>query len=777
MFRILLAALPVAAAFVFAAPADAAVLQEGFGASSSFTLNGLFVQLSPDRDTLRIDTIRAANDWNWLFRTKAGILKPGRNYVATFRCRVEEPDAARRFFHFLCRPVSAADASLDSLRHNEGGRTEFRPVTLRFRAGTEAEDYAFQIHAFRRLKGEITDFKLSEGTQDGFIPIRRNLMPAAGRNDLRIPAGAREFEVDRPDNPAGAIVDAAEFGLNPAAPDNTAALNRAIAHCRAAGAARLRVPPGTYRMTADAAVLFDGLRDFVFDGGGATFVYCKKREPNFLIRQCERVVLRNFKVDWDWEKDPLASLVEVAQAAEEFVDFRFVEYDRFPRRDLRVAIVSSFDPATRSVGVEGGFDRGFEFFAGRNRPDTEWLSGNVLRLRQKGGLGRFREGQLFRMQHYYYDMNCFVMADNRHLSLEDIDIHSCAGHAFTVGGIQQYWQFRRVNIAPPAGVPRRVITCTADHCHISRSRGFFKMENCEFSYGADDCLNAHDNTGFAERSGAHTLVTCNARQDTFRAGDPVELRNGDYSPAGFTATVREVRTVDAAAGRYELSFAEELPAPPAGGFILFNRNYGTCNLIIRNNFFHDNRARGLLLLARDVTVENNHFRHNEMGAIKIETGYTLNSWSEGYGAGNIAIRNNRFDSVNPRDVGNDGKARDIYLGVYLRTDPSTERTAYPILSDILFENNLFKDSFGLVAFISSAGNVTFRNNTFVNPTARKKPLPYRAGFHVTHSENVRIVGNRHIASPHVPDPGVSYAPDSVRDLQVYGNTVVTEQAP
>ena len=237
MFRILLAALPVAAAFVFAAPADAAVLQEGFGASSSFTLNGLFVQLSPDRDTLRIDTTPAANDWNWLFRTKAGILKPGRNYVATFRCRVEEPDAARRFFHFLCRPVSAADASLDSLRHNEGGRTEFRPVTLRFRAGTEAEDYAFQIHAFRRLKGEITDFKLSEGTQDGFIPIRRNLMPA-GRNDLRIPAGAREFEVDRPDNPAGAIVDAAEFGLNPAAPDNTAALNRAIAHCRAAGAAR-----------------------------------------------------------------------------------------------------------------------------------------------------------------------------------------------------------------------------------------------------------------------------------------------------------------------------------------------------------------------------------------------------------------------------------------------------------------------------------------------------------------------------------------------------------
>ena len=174
----------------------------------------------------------------------------------------------------------------------------------------------------------------------------------------------------------------------------------------------------------------------------------------------------------------------------------------------------------------------------------------------------------------------------------------------------------------------------------------------------------------------------------------------------------------------------KLPEEKFGGFILFNTKYGTRNVIVRNCYFHDNRARGILLLGRDITLENNRFRHNEMGAIKIETGYTFNVWSEGYGADNIVVRNNSFDSVNPRDIANDGKARDIYMGVYMKTDPSTERTRYPILSNILFENNRFRDSFGLVAFISSAGNVTFRGNTFENPTARRDPLPYRAAAKV-----------------------------------------------
>ena len=226
------------------------------------------------------------------------------------------------------------------------------------------------------------DFTLAEGTGEVYLAATPDTKPFTGSLG-KLPTGAKEFTIEPPDNPGGTVVDAAEFGVSPENPDNIPALNRALEHCREIGAARLTVRPGVYRMTSDVPLRFRGMRDFVFDGGGATFIWLKKRQPNFLVEQCERLVLRNFNMDWEWEKDPLASLVEVAAVTPESVDFKFVEYETFPRRDVRVAIVSSYDPATKSVGIEGGFDRGFEFFAGQNRPETEWLSGNLLRVHAK----------------------------------------------------------------------------------------------------------------------------------------------------------------------------------------------------------------------------------------------------------------------------------------------------------------------------------------------------------------------------------------------------------
>ena len=757
----------IAGSALFAAAGEPVVLKN-FTDSARCTLKKPFASLSADGVTLRIDTTASENEWNPVFLTNPGVLKPSTAYVATFRCRVEEPDMNAKCLCFLCRPVSAEGSALDTMWEQGGGSASFRPVRIKFRTGNAA-DYAFQIHTHRKLKGEITDFRLVEGLGEDYYPATPDAAPCTD-SPGPLPTGAKEFSVHPPSNPGGAVVEAAAFGLSADAADNVDALNRALEYCRETGAAKLAVAPGTYRMTADRPVRLERMRDFIFDGGGATFVWHKKREANFRLDGCERVVMRNFKMDWEWEKDPLASLVEVVDASDSHVDFRFCEYETFPRRDVRVIVVSSYDPATKSVGIEGGFD----CFAEQKGVETEWLSENVLRMHGKN-LPLFRKGQLFRMQHYYYDMDGFVMSDNRHLTLEDIDVYSCAGSAFVISGLQQYWEFRRVNIAAPAGVPRRLITCAGDHCHIRRSRGFFKMEDCEFSLGADDCLNAHDTSGYAEKSGTHSVTTRNVTSiDTFRPGAPVELRHGDYSPTGFRSAVKSVRPVDAEKGMHEITFEDPVPEPVDCGFILFNWTYDTRNIIVRNCFFHDNRARGILLLGRDITLENNHFRHNDMGAVKIETGYTFNLWSEGYGADNIVVRNNRFDSVNPRGAGSGGKARDIYMGVYMETDPSMRRTDYPILSNILFENNTFKDSYGLVAFISSAGNVTFRNNTFTNPTPRRDPLPYRAAFYVTNATGVRIVNNRYIASPNVPNPGVYADPDSVKGLVAAGNTVVSE---
>lgn len=712
--------------------------------------------------------------WNRFLRTRPGVLKPNTDYEATFRYRTTGEVNFGHFLHILVRPFSAGNADSDLLQVNFTPGKEFRRAALHFRTG-ERTDYAFQIHSCGPIRAEIADLKLAESAGKTVETIANRPEPYTGSFG-KLPSGAREFEVERPRNKSGVTVNAAEFGVSEKNADNIEALNKAIAHCAKIGAAKLVLNRGAYRMTAPTPLRFDGLKDFEFDGGGSVFLFHRVKPGilNCRAADCERTVLRNFSMDWDWETDPLASLVEAVGSGKNYVDFKLYEYDRFPKRDVTIANFSAYDPVAKAVGREGGVSRAFRMTPNRPALKTEWISDNVLRIfMPPDGIAK---GDHFRLQHYYYnDNDGFHLYNNRNFSMEDINIYSCAGHAIKVDGHQKYWQFLRVRIAPPKGVPRRPISSTADHCHIVRSNGFMKILDCEFGWGADDCLNLHDIASFAVKSGPNSVRTLRRWPDSLpRQGEIAELRNGDYSPTGVNAPVREIREIDRKNGTYELVFDCAVPDPIRGeeGFILFNHSYDSRNIIVRNSTFQRNRARGLLLLGRDITIENNRFYHNEMGAIKIETGYTFDRWSEGYGASNIVVRGNVFDTVNPSDTRNDGMARDIYIGVYLQRDPSVQRTDYPILRDILFENNTFRETFGLAAFISSAENVTFRDNTFINTAARRKPLPYRGGFYVTHARDVRIVNNRYVKSPLADNPRVIVTPESTREIVVQGNRVV-----
>ena len=158
-----------------------------------------------------------------------------------------------------------------------------------------------------------------------------------------------------------------------------------------------------------------------------------------------------------------------------------------------------------------------------------------------------------------------------------------------------------------------------------------------------------------------------------------------------------------------------------------------------------------------------------MGALKFESGYTFNVWSEGFGVNNVLVKNCTFDTVNPQGVAYQGKVRDVFFGVYMRRDPSFEQTKYPVIRNVMFENNKFKNSFGTIALISSSDNIIFKNNTFENTTPRKKELPYRGAFYINHSTNTKIVNNVWIESDYVPKPGVFAETSTTKNLLVAGN--------
>jgi len=717
-----------------------------------------------------IDSSGEAREFEWrryAYVAEADRCVTNQRYRVSFRCKVEGCGKDAHLL-VLVRPLkwSGSENDVLSVRIDPTGGA-WKTFSLPFETESEL-DYRLQFHSWNRIKAEITDLRIETRSPLAFKAATAAAPRFSGAFG-NLPTGAKEFDVDLPRPVSGIVLNAADFGVSETNADNTAALRAAFAAAKERKAARLVVNNGTYRLKSDDPLTLDDYRDFTFDGQGSTFVSLRRQGAFMRLRRCERIRLQNFVVDWDWSRDPLASLVRVVHTNESSYDLQFLDYDDFPNRQTMLVILSAYDMKTRSVGVEDGITRAIDMRrAPQDRVKRTWLNGNTVRV--EDAPRGIAVGQVYRLQHYYYDMNCFQMVDNVHLRLANITVASTPGHAFIVTGRQHHTLFNHVNIVAPKDDPLRVITCTADHLHIAQSQGYIKLESCEFSLGADDIMNMHDCTAFARRTGSHTVRALNSQAlGLARKGDRIELRNGDYSPTGFFGTLVAAKHVAGTRRDYDVTFEEEIPEENDEGFILFNWAYDTHNVIVRNCRFHDNRARGLLILARDVTVENNEFRHHEMGAIKIETGYTRTLWSEGYGVSNVVIRGNLFDNTNPSGSYKEHRERTLYSGIYLKTDPSPDSTDYPILRDILIERNHFKDNFGVTAYLSSVRNVVVRENVIEDPMPRRRERPYRSQFFLTFARDIKIVDNDYLSSPNVLEPGVCWDPETCDGIVAEGN--------
>lgn len=744
---------------------------------------------------LHVDS-KGAKDFLRAAQTAAGLFEPGKSYLIKFKCRIDSAEDGA-FFLFTARSDSLGP--LRDLGTTTVARArDFQDVEMQISIPEGVNDYSLKFSTKGSLSGVLKDLKITQGTGLDFYPFAESQREYCGEIG-KIATGCPDFNVELPaGNPNAPVVNAADFGATENNLKFCDAMNAAVAHCRKIGARKLVLPKGVYHLYNSGPITFEGLKDFEFDGGGSTFIFLRdkglakmkgldasKISNNFQdgacvkISECERVKVGNFNIDWDWAADPLGSIVRVenvcASPGGEYIDYKFVDYDNFPRRDLRVANLSSYDPVSNLIGVEGGATLGYEFYKGKNIPKMEWLSGNVLRVWHSRYSRRAKVGDFYRMQHYYYDGAGVLTHQNRHLTLSKVNVYSCRGHAFLVSGTQQYWQYLDCSIKPPEGAKARAITCTADHLHVVNSRGYMKLIGCDFMLGADDCINVHDCTGYAVRKSDFSLETRNVRGiKMFKVGDPIELRDDDFSPSGFTGKIKSVKPIDASKGVHEIVFADKIPQPKGDGFIMFNHYYSSGNILLRNCKFHSNRARGIIIQCPNVTVENCVIKNNEMAGMRIVTGYTPNLWSEGFGVDNLLVRGCVFESTNRTDVKADGFARDIHIGIYRTTGERTGQTMYPIMSNITFEKNTFKNAYGLVAFITSSGNVVFRENTIINDIPRKKPLPYRGSFLVKASTDTAIVNNIIVKSKYAPNPGVYAEADTVKGLKIGGNKIVSK---
>lgn len=540
---------------------------------------------------------------------------------------------------------------------------------------------------------------------------------------------------------AHSSVDGTMFDMKPGSQFcNYNAMKEAITYCRLHDIGKLTIPKGTYYFktcSGNAHIDLSHMENFILDGQGSEFVF-ETVHSYISLFDSHTIQVKDLILDWNWDVAPLASIGVISGIDENgsYIECTFPEYTDVPE-DMKFSIVGPFDP----VCFHPGCPDGIEF---RPYPNTHILKSEdaetdkkmlalvreldniLLKKQEKAGsnvlrfytvspeftLSRFHLGDSFRFRHYEYDIRTVYIADSTNITLSDITLYSAPGSGFVGNGDIQGLHFQKCAVKLRPGTVRSITTAT-DCLHVCNSKGNFIIEDCDFGFAGDDCINIHDNSSMGiSVLDSHTLIAQRVSKDAilFEAGYEVELRNPDFSPTGYCSKLTKV-IYDESARTCELSFENPLPGNLSKNTILWNLRFDTQFYLIRNCRFTNNRARGVLLQGSNGILENNLFENIQGAAIQIETGCE-SRWSEGHGVKNLVIRNN---IIRHCDL-NAWQMAVIYIGVYLPDG----RCDYPVFEDILLENNTIIDCPRLAMYLSSCKNVVVQNNVIIN--ANQIPL-------------------------------------------------------
>ena len=370
------------------------------------------------------------------------------------------------------------------------------------------------------------------------------------------------------------------------------------------------------------------------------------------------------------------------------------------------------------------------------------------------------------------------MKSNQHLTLQNVNIYSSTGTGIRISGSQQYTRLFKVNFVRPPYGPNRPITTACDALHAQQSKGFMKIIDCKFEFCGDDCINVYDSGAFGEKINART-IRAKVRYATYselKVGHEIELRNENFSPTGFSGKLAvDRKTVSGKPGYFDLTLDKNIPGKVGDLFILYNREYGSDNIIIRDCTFANNRGRGVLVQGNNFTLEGNSFFHTKMHAIMIRSGFGR-EWTEGMGAANILIKGNRFEQVGIFKIRE--LFPSIHIGVFKYKDPSIEKTAYPVFKNILIEKNQFSDCHGALIYASSFENLVVKGNSISRDNKRRKDYNYAGAIGVEYGTGIYVYDNlwKILKNGYIPHPGVFFERSTTKGVFCWNNQVIRKAA-
>ena len=509
--------------------------------------------------------------------------------------------------------------------------------------------------------------------------------------------GGSRFFIQSPKTDALNSIPVSQFGVSPRRMNNANALNRAFIYCKNHPGTRLYFDEkDVYYVSGE--LLISDLKDVCIDGNGAKIVY-DYRHGLVDIYGCECIEIRDLTFDWDWDKKPLSALARAVEVSgqKNTLDLVF-DVPEYAREDMLYAITEC-DEETGTYGAKGTV---IETYEGQNADvisKVTKISDDTLRLEHNGSLARFA-GKKFILRSDSYGGSLIRIDEGcRHITLDGLNLYGGTGMGIIVGGRSSHFAIRNVFIGPdPEYADVRPTSLDADAVHINDADGCFVIENCDFSRQGDDDVNINSGIGIIQSVDGNTITMIADGSMNAEPGDMMVFRDKKFNLTEYTAVVEECEYL---AGKLrKITFRDKLPSKIKTGFMLFNKDCTGGNYVIRNNYFHEHRARGLLLQTPDGLVENNTFYKISHDAIRIVMDISPGEWNEGTGADNIEIRNNTF--IECGVIGTEV----IEIGTHI--DGKTG-SAYAF-TNIRIENNEFREICGHLIFANNVNNLTFSGN-------------------------------------------------------------------
>jgi parallel beta-helix repeat protein len=397
-------------------------------------------------------------------------------------------------------------------------------------------------------------------------------------------------------------------------------------------------------------------KDLTIRGGKDTVLINTRLTALFFLNGCKNVTLRDFAVDYDPLSFTQATITKVVPEKGE-VYYRV--NDGYPRlsKPYMVKHPMYFDAKSRQMIYGPGL---YGCKANKRLSDNEGVltytgphfskPGDMLVL-------NFRQDCIFKVR---------GMAEN--LKFINLTMYSGPGGiiARQVVGEHLIKNCRAIRGPRPAGATEdRLLSVSADAVNYATGRKGPVVEGCEFSFIGDDSVNFHGRPMTVIKAepekGAFICATGGKRGteycDLIFPGDRVRMLAKNNYAIKHVAKIKKFEYVDA---DLDVDANSLYPANPGKTFTLYRVyvdgktlpepgmlvDFPAINMpdyVIRNNYFHDHRARGTRIMGIRGVIENNRMERLEHQGISVGPEYGF--WIEAGWVEKALIRNNIIKAV------------------------------------------------------------------------------------------------------------------------------------